>query len=80
MKKGGIDDEGNQLEILGPGGTDPGGPDVCGGRAGVYRHRGSSPGGCELAGRAERRRVRVRDGDSVGFDGIAGSGRKVNIN
>ena len=24
--------------------------DICGGRAGVYRHRGGGPGGCELAG------------------------------
>ena len=34
----------NQLETVGPGGADPGGPDVCGGCAGVYRHRGGGLG------------------------------------
>ena len=68
----------NQLEILGPGGPHPGRPHFCGGCAGVYRHRRGGAGGCELAGGAECRRVRVCDGDAVGTDGVAG-GESVQI-
>ena len=67
----------NQLENLGQGGSDSRDSHLCGGRAGVYRHRGGGSGGCELAGGAVSRWVRVCDGGSFGADWIAGSGRKV---
>ena len=68
----------DQLETMDPGCTDPGGKDVCGGCAGVYRNRGSGPGGRKLAGGAVSRRVWICDGGVVGTDRVAGSGRKVN--
>ena len=63
----------NRLETVGEGGPDQGRPYFRGGCAGVHRHRGGSPGGCELACGPERRRVRVRMRGAVGADGFAGS-------
>ena len=57
----------------GPGGPDPGGPHLRGGRSDIHRYRGGGPGGCELAGGAVGRRVRVCDGSAAGADWVAGN-------